>query len=100
MTETTTTTDRHLLHLVSKVPEVTVYFWIIKVLATTVGETAADFLNTNLHLGLTGTTLAMSAVFAVALVAQFRARRYVPRTDWLCIVLISIVGTLITDNLT
>src|SRR3989440_8025957 len=86
--------------LLSKVPEVTVFFWVIKVLATTVGETAADFLNTNLHLGLTGTTLAMSAVFAVALATQFRSPRYVPPIYWLCVVLISVVGTLITDNLT
>ncbi|MGB8257396.1 MAG: hypothetical protein WCE71_18855, partial [Pseudonocardiaceae bacterium] len=39
--------------MLNKVPEVTIYFWVIKVLATTVGETAADFLNTNLGLGLT-----------------------------------------------
>ena len=86
--------------LPSKVPEVTVFFWIIKVLATTVGETAADNLNTNLHLGLTGTTLVMSAVLVTALVFQFRARRYVPPIYWLSVVLISVVGTLITDNLT
>jgi uncharacterized membrane-anchored protein len=85
--------------LLSKVPEVTIFFWIIKVLATTVGETAADFLNTNLHLGLTGTTLVMAALLAGVLVAQFRADRYVPGIYWLAVVLISVVGTLITDNL-
>ncbi|HEV7886502.1 MAG TPA: hypothetical protein VGO92_03020, partial [Acidimicrobiales bacterium] len=53
--------------MLNKVPEVTVYFWVIKVLATTVGETAADFLNTNLHLGLTATTIVMSAGLAAAL---------------------------------
>jgi uncharacterized membrane-anchored protein len=84
----------------SKVPEVTVFFWVIKVMATTVGETAADFLNTNLHLGLTGTTLVMGVLLAGVLVGQFRARRYVPQTYWLAVVLISVVGTLITDNLT
>ena len=86
--------------MLNKVPEVTVYFWIIKVLCTTVGETAADFLNGNLGLGLTKTTFVMSAVLAVALVFQFRLRRYVPAVYWLAVVLISIVGTLITDNLT
>lgn len=86
--------------MLSKVPEVTVYFWIIKVMATTVGETAADFLNTTLKLGLTGTTLVMAVGLAVVLVAQFRAPRYVPAIYWLAVVLISIVGTLITDNLT
>ncbi|PWU60517.1 hypothetical protein DLE60_10715 [Micromonospora globispora] len=85
--------------MLNKVPEVTFYFWVIKVLATTVGETAADFLNVNLHLGLTGTTVAMVVVLAVVLVMQFRADRYVPWVYWLAVVLISIVGTLITDNL-
>lgn len=85
--------------LLSKVPEVTVYFWIIKVLCTTVGETFADFLNVNLGLGLTITTVVMSAFLAVTLAAQFRLDRYVPGIYWLAVVLISIVGTLITDNL-
>jgi uncharacterized membrane-anchored protein len=84
----------------NKVPEPTATFWIIKILATTVGETAADFLNTTLNLGLTGTTYVMSAVFIVALVAQFRTRAYRPSIYWLTVVLISVVGTLITDNLT
>jgi uncharacterized membrane-anchored protein len=86
--------------MLSKVPEVTIYFWVIKVMATTVGETAADFLNTNLHLGLTGTTVVMGALLAGVLVVQFRARQYVPQVYWLAVVLISVVGTLITDNLT
>jgi uncharacterized membrane-anchored protein len=85
--------------MLNKVPEVTLYFWIIKILATTVGETAADYLNTNLNFGLTGTTVAMSGVLAIALVAQFGLRKYVPGVYWLAVVLISVVGTLITDNL-
>jgi len=86
--------------MLNKVPEVTLYFWIIKVLCTTVGETAADFLNENLGLGLTKTTFVTGAVLVVALVFQFRVRRYVPGIYWLAVVLISVVGTLITDNLT
>jgi uncharacterized membrane-anchored protein len=86
--------------MLNKVPEVTLYFWIIKILATTVGETAADFLNTNLKLGLTGTTFIMTGVLIVALFFQFRLRRYVPGVYWFAVVLISVVGTLITDNLT
>src|SRR4051794_19614518 len=85
--------------MLSKVPEVTIYFWIIKVLCTTVGETAADFLNFNLNLGLTVTTIVMSSFLAIVLIVQFRHRRYVPGIYWLAVVLISIVGTLITDNL-
>lgn len=86
--------------MLNKVPEVTLYFWIIKILCTTVGETAADFLNTNLHLGLTNTTYVMGAILLVALFFQFRARKYGPGIYWLAVVLLSIVGTLITDNLT
>jgi uncharacterized membrane-anchored protein len=86
--------------MLNKVPEVTIFFWIIKILATTVGETAADNLATNLGLGLTGTTWVMSAVLVVVLFFQFRLRRYVPLVYWLAVVLLSIVGTLITDNLT
>jgi uncharacterized membrane-anchored protein len=86
--------------ILNKVPEVTVYFWLIKILCTTVGETAADFLNDNLGLGLTGTSLVMSIALVVALYFQFRKREYVPSIYWLSVVLISVVGTLITDNLT
>ena len=85
--------------LLNKVPEVTLFFWVIKVLATTVGETCADFLS-GLGLGLGGTTVVMTVLFLVALAAQFRARRYVPALYWLTVVLISVVGTLLTDNLT
>lgn len=85
--------------LLNKVPEVTVYFWIIKVLATTVGETAADLLSVRLDLGLTVTSGVMSAMFVAILIVQVRARRYVPAPYWLTVVLISVVGTLISDNL-
>jgi uncharacterized membrane-anchored protein len=86
--------------MLNKVPEVTLFFWIIKILATTVGETAADFLNTNLNFGLTGTSCVMSVLLIGVLVFQFRTRKYVPGVYWLAVVLISVVGTLITDNLT
>ena len=85
--------------LLNKVPQVTIFFWIIKILATTVGETAADFLGVNLGLGLTVTTLVMTVLLGVSLVFQFRAKGYVPGIYWLSVVLISVVGTLITDNL-
>jgi uncharacterized membrane-anchored protein len=85
--------------MLNKVPEVTLYFWIIKILCTTVGETAADYLNVDLKLGLNGTTYIMGSLLLVVLFFQFRARKYVPGLYWLAVVLISIVGTLITDNL-
>jgi len=86
--------------MLNKVPEVTLYFWVIKILATTVGETLADYLDTTLGFGLGGTTWVMSAALAVGLAAQFRLSRYVPGVYWAAVVLISVVGTLITDNLT
>ena len=85
--------------MLNKVPEVTLYFWAIKILCTTVGETAADYLNDNLGFGLTNTTYLVGALLIAALVFQFRARKYVPGIYWLAVVLISVVGTLITDNL-
>jgi len=96
---TTTKPTRGASQLLSKVPEITIYFWIIKVLCTTVGETAADNLNENLGLGLSGTSYVMGAILIGVLVVQFRARKYVPGVYWLAVVLLSIVGTLITDNM-
>jgi uncharacterized membrane-anchored protein len=86
--------------MLNKVPEVTLYFWLIKILCTTVGETAADYLNGNLGFGLTNTTYVTGALLIAALAVQFRKRQYVPGVYWLAVVLISVVGTLITDNLT
>ena len=84
----------------NKVPEVTLFFWVIKIMCTTIGETAADYLNTNLGFGLTNTTYAATAVLVVLLIAQFRLRRYLPPVYWAVVVVISVLGTLITDNLT
>lgn len=84
----------------NKVPEVTVHFWIIKVLCTTVGETAADLLNEKAGLGLTGVSLLTSALLAAVLAVQLRTRAYVAGVYWPAVALISVVGTLISDNLT
>ncbi|AET67904.1 uncharacterized membrane-anchored protein [Desulfosporosinus orientis DSM 765] len=85
--------------MLCKVPEVTIFFWIIKVLCTTVGETFADFLNINLGFGLTLTSIIMGAAFAIVLFIQFRTKKYVPGIYWLTVVLISVFGTLVTDNM-
>jgi uncharacterized membrane-anchored protein len=85
--------------MLNKVPEITLYFWIIKILCTTVGETAADLMNEELGLGLTNTTYIMTVGLIAVLIVQFRTRKYIPGIYWLAVVLISIVGTLITDNL-
>jgi len=88
-----------LKNILNKVPEITIYFWVIKILATTVGETVADFLNSKLGLGLTSTSLIMAAAFSVALAVQMTRKKYVPAIYWLVVVLISVVGTLVSDTL-
>src|SRR4051795_3826118 len=86
--------------MLNKVPEVTIFFWVIKIMCTTVGETAADYLNENLGLGLTNTTIVAGVLLVALLVVQFRLRRYVPGVYWSVVVVISVFGTLITDNMT
>lgn len=85
--------------MLNKVPQLTVYFWIIKIMATTVGETIADMLAVKLKLGLVFASVVVGLMLLVALFAQFRSRKYVPALYWLAVVLISVAGTLITDNL-
>jgi uncharacterized membrane-anchored protein len=97
MTTSHTTLRRQMLN---KVPEITLYFWVIKILCTTVGESFADYINETLGFGLTNTTVVFSVALVIVLVAQFRLNRYVPGVYWLAVVLISVVGTLLTDNLT
>ena len=84
----------------TKVPAITATFWVIKILSTTVGETFADYLSVNVGLGPGITDVAMLAVLAVALTVQLRTRQYTPWIYWLCVVLVSIVGTQITDFFT
>lgn len=97
MTTTDTTTAGRLLN---RVPEVTVFFWVIKVLCTTVGESAADYVNQTLGFGLVPTTVLFGVLLVVALVVQFRQHRYQPGPYWTVVVLVSVFGTLLTDNLT
>ena len=86
--------------LLVKVPQITIFFWIIKILCTTVGETFADYLNSTLGFGLNGTTIFTLFLLTIALIFQFRSKTYKPVLYWLVVVLISIAGTLFTDNLT
>ena len=85
--------------MLNKVPSITLFFWIIKILATTVGETAADYLSTTLNLGLTITSYVMSGILLMVLIVQLRCKKYIPSVYWLVVVLLSVVGTLISDNL-
>lgn len=84
----------------NKVPEVTLAFWIIKILSTTVGETGADYLAVDAGWGQGATRGLTAALLAIALCAQFRTRRYTPWIYWVTVVLVSVVGTQVTDLLT
>lgn len=84
----------------NKVPEVTLAFWVIKIMSTTVGETFADFLAVDAGLGLGVTSAVMALLLATALFFQMRSRAYTPWIYWLTVVLVSIVGTQVTDILT
>src|SRR6202008_4197205 len=83
--------------MLNKVPEVTLIFWTIKILSTTVGETSADYLAVHVGLGANLTVAWMAGLLVAALILQRRARRYIPWIYWLTVVLVSIVGTQITD---
>ena len=86
--------------MLNKVPEVTLAFWVIKVMSTTVGETGADYLAVHVGLGSVITATIMVLLLVAALWLQLRNHRYVPWIYWLTVVLVSIVGTQITDALT
>jgi uncharacterized membrane-anchored protein len=83
--------------MLNKVPEVTLIFWTIKILSTTVGETGADYLAVHVGLGPNLTMACMAGLLIAALIVQLRAGRYIPWIYWLTVVLVSIVGTQITD---
>ena len=82
-------------HPLTKVPQITAYFWIIKVLTTGMGETTSDFLVTHFD-PIVGVGLAMAAL-VVALVLQFMVRKYIPSVYWLTVVMIAIFGTMAAD---
>lgn len=91
--------DREHGEMLNKVPQLTIYFWIIKIMATTVGETVADLLAVKLNLGLVVASLIVGVLLLIALFVQLRMHKYVPAIYWIAVVLISVAGTLITDNL-
>ncbi|MEE7462929.1 hypothetical protein MFUR16E_17585 [Methylobacterium fujisawaense] len=86
--------------MLNKVPQATLIFWVIKIMSTTVGETGADYLAVHVGLGTAVTGAIMVSLLAAALALQARTRRYVPWIYWLTVLLVSIVGTQLTDFLT
>jgi|SRR3569623_154785 len=83
--------------VLNKVPEVTLAFWIVKIAATTLGETAGDALSMSLNLGYALSTGIFFVCFVVALVAQVRAKSFHPFLYWLVIVTTTTVGTTMAD---
>ncbi|MDN4982917.1 hypothetical protein KUL72_23170 [Bradyrhizobium arachidis] len=86
--------------MLNKVPEVSAIFWAIKILSTTVGETGADYLAVHVGLGASRTAMCMTGLLVAVLLMQLSRRAYVPWIYWLTVVLVSIVGTQLTDLLT
>ena len=86
--------------LLNKVPEITIWFWIIKILCTTVGESFADWIAVDLGVGLINTTVIFTVVLAAALTWQIRLPKYNAFSYWLAVVVLSVTGTLYTDILT
>ncbi len=89
-----------LSYISNKVPEITIFFWVIKIMATTVGETGADFLNMHLGIWLSDTSWIMAWLLLITLIFQFRTQKYTPVTYWTVVLFISVAGTLLTDTLT
>lgn len=84
-------------HHFSKVPEVTLIFWVIKIAATTLGETAGDAVSMSMNLGYLVGTAIFAAIFFVAVVAQIRAKRFHPFLYWTTIIATTTVGTTLAD---
>lgn len=84
---------------INRVARLGILFWLIKILSTTVGETAADYVSVDLKLGLILTAIVMGAITIGASIWNFKQKKYFPPSYWLLIVMMSIEGTLITDLL-
>ncbi len=84
-------------HALTKVPEVTLIFWIIKIVATTLGETGGDTVSMSMHLGYLVGTAIFAAIFLIAVVAQIKAKQFHPYLYWATIIATTTVGTTLAD---
>jgi uncharacterized membrane-anchored protein len=99
MTNVVRTAEQPGSGLMSKVPQVTLMFWFIKILATTVGETGGDALSMTLQLGYAVSSLIFLGFFAVTLAGQVTSRKYHPFAYWAVVVATTTVGTTMSDYL-
>ena len=97
METNTTTNDDQLSEILSKVPRVTLAFWVVKILATTFGETGGDALSMTLNLGYAVSTLIFLVFFIVTLTAQVKSSHYHPVFYWAVVVATTTVGTTTSD---
>ncbi len=91
--------NKNIRQALSKVPEVTLAFWFIKILATTLGETGGDAVTMSMHLGYLAGTAIFASVFLVAVDAQIAAKRFHPFLFWAVIVATTTAGTTLADLL-
>src|SRR5450830_1979413 len=84
-------------HHLSKVPEVTLIFWIIKIFATTLGETGGDAVSMSMNLGYLVGTVIFAVIFLIAVVAQIKAKLFHPLLYWTTIIATTTVGTTLAD---
>ena len=84
-------------YALSKVPELTLIFWVIKILATTLGETAGDAMSMSLNLGYLVSTFIFAVIFMIAVTAQIKAKHFQPYLYWLTIIATTTVGTTLAD---
>lgn len=89
--------DAARLDSLSKVPQVTLIFWIIKILATTLGETGGDMVSMSMNLGYLIGTGIFAAIFVLAVIVQIRAKQFHPFLYWLTIIATTTVGTTLAD---
>lgn len=89
--------DKDLTQALSKVPALTLIFWVIKILATTLGETAGDALSMSMNLGYLLSTFIFAGIFFVAVSAQIKAKQFHPYLYWTTIVATTTVGTTLAD---
>jgi uncharacterized membrane-anchored protein len=89
--------DASARYVMRKLPHVTVLFWVLKIAATTLGETGGDLLAQTLHVGYLVSTLIFFGLFLVAVVCQLRARRFHPAIFWTVVALTSTAGTTLSD---
>src|SRR5437899_7437585 len=89
--------DNTIERTLSKVPEVTLIFWIIKIAATTLGETGGDAVSMSMNLGYLVATAIFAAVFLAAVIVQMKVRRFHPVIYWITIIATTTVGTTLAD---